>query len=100
MSVTRETVARIAGLARIRMDEPELDRMVPELNAILGWVEQLDEVDVTGVEPMTAVIPQKLRLREDVVDADPLTGGGVRDKVLANAPAAEHGFFGVPKVIE
>jgi aspartyl-tRNA(Asn)/glutamyl-tRNA(Gln) amidotransferase subunit C len=100
MSVTRETVARIAGLARIRMEEPELDRMVPELNAILGWVEQLGEVDVTGVEPMTAVIPQKLRLREDVVDADPLTGGGVRDKVLANAPAAEHGFYGVPKVIE
>jgi aspartyl-tRNA(Asn)/glutamyl-tRNA(Gln) amidotransferase subunit C len=100
MSVTRETVAKIAGLARIRMGEDELDRMVPELNAILGWVEQLGEVDVTGVEPMTAVIPQKLRLREDVVDADPLTGGGVRDKVLANAPAAEHGFYGVPKVIE
>ena len=100
MSVTRETVAKIASLARIRMDEPALDRMVPELNGILAWVEQLGEVDCTGVEPMTAVIPQKLRLREDVVDADPLTGGGVRDKVLANAPAAEHGFFGVPKVIE
>jgi aspartyl-tRNA(Asn)/glutamyl-tRNA(Gln) amidotransferase subunit C len=55
---------------------------------------------VTGVEPMTAVIPQQLRLREDVVDADPLTGGGARDAVLANAPAAEHGFYGVPKVIE
>ena len=100
MSVTREAVAKIASLARIRMDEDELDRMVPELNGILAWVEQLGEVDVTGVEPMTAVIPQKLRLREDVVDADPLTGGGVRDKVLANAPAAEHGFYGVPKVIE
>jgi aspartyl-tRNA(Asn)/glutamyl-tRNA(Gln) amidotransferase subunit C len=100
MSVTRETVAKIAGLARIRMDEPELDRMVPELNNILEWVEQLGEVDVTGVEPMTAVIPQALRLRDDVVDADPLTGGGVRDKVLANAPAPEHGFYGVPKVIE
>jgi aspartyl-tRNA(Asn)/glutamyl-tRNA(Gln) amidotransferase subunit C len=100
MSVTRETVAKIASLARIRTSEDALDRMVPELNAILGWVEQLGEVDVTGVEPMTAVIPQKLRLRDDVVDADPLTGGGIRDKVLANAPAAEHGFFGVPKVIE
>ncbi len=100
MSVDRKTVAKIAMLARIRMDEGDLDRMVPELNGILGWVEQLGEVDVTGVEPMTAVIPQKLRLREDVIDADPLTGGGVRDKVLANAPAAEHGFFGVPKVIE
>jgi aspartyl-tRNA(Asn)/glutamyl-tRNA(Gln) amidotransferase subunit C len=100
MSVDRETVAKIASLARIRMDEADLDRMVPELNGILGWVEQLGEVDVTGVEPMTAVIPQKLRLREDVVDADPLTGGGVREAVLANAPAPEHGFFGVPKVIE
>jgi len=100
MSVTRETVAKIAGLARIRMGEDQLDRMVPELNNILAWVEQLGEVDCTGVEPMTAVIPQALRLREDVVDADPLTGGGVRDKVLANAPVAEHGFYGVPKVIE
>jgi len=100
MSVTRETVAKIASLARIRMDEPELDRMVPELNSILGWIEQLGEVDCAGVEPMTAVIPQALRLREDVVDADPLTGGDLRDAVLANAPVAEHGFFGVPKVIE
>ena len=100
MSATRETVAKIAGLARIRMSEDELDRMAPEFNAILAWVEQLGEVDVIGVEPMTAVIPQPLRLREDVVDADPLTGGGVREEVLANAPVADHGFFGVPKVIE
>jgi aspartyl-tRNA(Asn)/glutamyl-tRNA(Gln) amidotransferase subunit C len=57
-------------------------------------------VDVAGIEPMTAVIPNTLRLRDDVVNADPLTGGGIRDAVLANAPAAEHGFFGVPKVIE
>ena len=100
MSVDKETVAKVASLARIRMGEEELDRMAPEFNAILDWVEQLGEVDTSGVEPMTAVIPQKLRLRDDVVDADPLTGGGVRDKVLANAPAAEHGFYGVPKVIE
>lgn len=100
MSVDRATVARIASLARIRMSEEELDRMVPELNNILGWVEQLGEVDVSGVEPTAAVITQQLRLRDDVVDADPLTGGGLRDKVLANAPVAEHGFFGVPKVIE
>ena len=93
-------MAKIASLARIRMGEDALDRMVPELNGILAWVEQLGEVDVTGVEPMTAVIPQALRLRDDVVDADPLTGGGVRDAVLANAPAPEHGFYGVPKVIE
>lgn len=93
-------MAKIAGLARIRMDDEALDHMVPEFNSILTWVEQLGEVDTSGVEPMTAVIPNKLRLRDDVVDADPLTGGGVRDKVLANAPAAEHGFFAVPKVIE
>lgn len=100
MSVTRENVARIASLARIKMDESDLDRLVPEFNAILGFVEQLGEVDTSSVEPMAAVIPQALRLRDDVVDADPLTGGGRRADVLANAPAAEHGFFGVPKVIE
>ena len=100
MSVDKATVAKIASLARIRMDDAALEQMVPELNGILQWVEQLGEVDVTGIEPMAAVIPNTFRLREDVVDADPLTGGGKRDDVLANAPAAEHGFFGVPKVIE
>jgi len=100
MSVDKVTVARIASLARIKVSDAELESMVPELNQILGWVEQLGEVDVAGVEPMTAVIPNTLRLRDDVVNADPLTGGNRRDDVLANAPAAEHGFFGVPKVIE
>lgn len=100
MSVDKATVAKIASLARIKMGDEEFERMVPELNGILDWVEQLGEVDVTGIEPVTAVIPKKLRLRDDVVDADPLTGGGKREDVLANAPAAEHGFFGVPKVIE
>ncbi|QIQ86892.1 Asp-tRNA(Asn)/Glu-tRNA(Gln) amidotransferase subunit GatC [Erythrobacter sp.] len=100
MSVTREEVAKIASLARIRMTEEELDRMAPELSGILDWVEQLGEVDVTGIQPMSAVIPNTLRLRADEVDADPLTGGNRRDDVLANAPVAEHGFFGVPKVIE
>ena len=95
MSVDKATVAKIASLARIRMSDEEVAAMVPELNQILGWVEQLGEVDVAGVEPMTAVIPNQLRLRDDVV-----TDGGIRDKVLANAPAPEHGFFGVPKVIE
>jgi aspartyl-tRNA(Asn)/glutamyl-tRNA(Gln) amidotransferase subunit C len=95
MSVDKATVAKIASLARIRMSDEEVAAMVPELNQILGWVEQLGEVDVTGVEPMTAVIPNHLRLRDDVV-----TDGGIREAVLANAPAAEHGFFGVPKVIE
>ena len=100
MSVDKATVAKIAALARIQMDEAALERMVPELNGILQWVEQLGEVDVGGIEPMAAVIPNTLRLRDDVVDADPLTGGGSQGDVLANAPAAEHGFFGVPKVIE
>jgi len=100
MSITRDEVAKIASLARIRMGGDALDNMVPELNNILDWVEQLGEVDVTGVEPMTAVIPNTLRLRDDEVDAIPQTAGGRREDVLANAPAAEHGFFGVPKVIE
>ena len=100
MSVDKATVAKIASLARIKMNDAELERMVPELNGILGWVEQLGEVDTSGIAPMTAVIPNHLRLRDDVIDADPLTGGGRRDDVLANAPDAEHGFFGVPKVIE
>ncbi|MDG5749091.1 Asp-tRNA(Asn)/Glu-tRNA(Gln) amidotransferase subunit GatC [Qipengyuania sp. XHP0207] len=100
MSVDKATVAKIASLARIKMGDEELERMVPELNGILDWVEQLGEVDCSGVEPMTAVIENHLRLRDDVVDAIPETAGGRREDVLANAPAAEHGFFGVPKVIE
>ena len=95
MSVTRETVAKIASLARIRTAEADLDRMVPELNNILAWVEQLGEVDVTGVEPMTSVTPMQLRRREDRV-----TDGGYADKVVANAPLAEDNFFMVPKVVE
>ncbi|WP_066697351.1 Asp-tRNA(Asn)/Glu-tRNA(Gln) amidotransferase subunit GatC [Sphingobium amiense] len=95
MSIDLQTVKKIASLSRISVSEAEAQAMVPELNNILGWVEQLGEVDVTGVEPMTAVIPNHQRLRDDVV-----TDGDVRDKVLANAPQAEHGFFAVPKVIE
>ena len=100
MSIDSSTVKKVASLARIAVTDDEAERLVPELNNILGWVEQLGRVDVSGVEPMTAVIPNHLRLRGDVVNADPLTGGNVRDKVLANAPQAEHGFFAVPKVIE
>lgn len=100
MSVDTATVARIASLARIKVSADDLEAMVPELNGILAFVDQLGEVDTTGVEPMTAVIPNTLRLRADVVNAIPETGGGIRDAVLANAPAPEHGFFGVPKVIE
>ena len=95
MSVNHEQVRHIAKLARIAMSEEELARLVPELNNILGWVEQLGEVNTDGVEPLATVIDQKLRLRDDVV-----TDGNIRDDVLANAPEAQHGFFAVPKVIE
>ena len=95
MSVSPEQVRHIAKLARIAMSEEELERLVPELNNILGWIEQLGEVDTDGVEPLTAVIEQKLRLRDDKV-----TDGDIRADVLANAPEAQHGFFAVPKVIE
>lgn len=95
MSVDAATVRHIAKLARIAVSDSEVEGLAPELNNILGWVEQLQEVDVEGVEPMTAVIPNTLRLRDDLV-----TDGGKQGDVLANAPAAEHGFFAVPKVIE
>ena len=95
MSVDAATVRHIARLARIAVSDAEVEALAPELNNILGWIEQLQEVDIEGVEPMTTVIPNKLRLRDDLV-----TDGGKREDVLANAPAAEHGFFAVPKVIE
>ena len=95
MSVDQKTVRHVAKLARIAMSDDEVDALVPELNQILGWVEHLAEVNTDGVEPLTAVIDQQLRLRDDVVN-----DGDVRDAVLANAPDAQHGFFAVPKVIE
>lgn len=95
MSVDAATVKKIANLARIAITEEEVAKIAPELDNIMGWIEQLGEVDTSSVEPMTAVIPNALRLRDDVV-----TDGGVRDAVLSNAPEAEHGFFTVPKVIE
>ncbi|GAA4811606.1 Asp-tRNA(Asn)/Glu-tRNA(Gln) amidotransferase subunit GatC [Sphingosinicella ginsenosidimutans] len=95
MSVDTATVRHIAKLARIAVTDAEVESLAPELSNILGWIEQLGEVDVSGVAPMTAVIPNRLRLREDEV-----TDGGIREDVLKNAPVAEHGFFAVPKVIE
>lgn len=95
MSVDAVQVRHIARLARIAMSDGEIDALVPELNNILGWIEQLGEVDTSGVEPLAAVIPASAPLREDVV-----TDGDCRDAVLANAPAAEHGFFAVPRVVE
>ena len=95
MSVSTQQVRHIAKLARIAMSDDEIERLAPELNNILGWIEQLSEVNTDGVEPLTAVIDQKLRLRDDVVN-----DGNIRAEVLANAPDAQHGFFAVPKVIE
>jgi aspartyl-tRNA(Asn)/glutamyl-tRNA(Gln) amidotransferase subunit C len=95
MSIDIPTVKKVASLARIAITDEEAERLAPELANILGWIEQLGEVDTSSVAPMTAVIPNTLRLRDDVV-----TDGGIRDAVLANAPQGEHGFFTVPKVIE
>ncbi len=95
MSVDTDTVKRVARLARIKVDDEAAERMKGELNAILGFVEQLDEVDISGVEPLTSVVEQVMRKRTDGV-----TDGGYADKVVANAPATEDHFFMVPKVVE
>lgn len=95
MSVDLNAVRRIAHLARIEVTEAETPHLQSEINAILKFVEALDAVDVSGVEPMTSVIPMRLPMREDVV-----TDGGIAPLVLANAPLTEDGFFVVPKVIE
>jgi aspartyl-tRNA(Asn)/glutamyl-tRNA(Gln) amidotransferase subunit C len=95
MSVDQATVRRIAHLARIAVTDAEVPHLMGEINAILAFVEALGAVDVTGVEPMTSVIPMKLPLRPDVV-----TDGEIEGLVLANAPLTEDNFFLVPKVIE
>lgn len=95
MSVDAATTKRIARLARIRIEEDEVPQYQEELNVILGFVEQLDEVDVTGVEPMTSVMPMTLRLREDGI-----TDGGFPERIVTNAPLSEDNFFMVPKVVE
>ena len=95
MSVDAATVKRIGRLARIRIEDDEVTRYQDELNVILGFVEQLGEVDVRGVEPMTSVTPMQLRRREDVV-----TDGSYAERIIANAPLSEDDFFMVPKVVE
>ena len=95
MSVDISTVKRVARLARIAVTEDEAHRITGELNTILGFVEQLREVDVSGVEPMTSVIPMEMRRRKDVV-----TDGGRPEDIIANAPATDENFFLVPKVVE
>lgn len=95
MSVDIDTVRRIARLARIAVTGPEADALKGELNAILGFVEQLEEVDVSGVEPMTSVVDVTLKMRDDAV-----TDGGIAEKIVANAPETEDHYFVVPKVVE
>jgi aspartyl-tRNA(Asn)/glutamyl-tRNA(Gln) amidotransferase subunit C len=95
MSVDIATVKRVAHLARIAVSDEDAHRMTSELNAILGFVEQLNEVDVGGVEPMTSVIPMEMKKREDVV-----TAGDRPEDIVANAPATQENFFLVPKVVE
>jgi aspartyl-tRNA(Asn)/glutamyl-tRNA(Gln) amidotransferase subunit C len=95
MSVDIDTVRRVARLARIAVSDEDAARMTGELNAILGFVEQLNEVDVTGVEPMTSVIPMEMKKRQDVV-----TDGNKPADIVANAPATAENFFLVPKVVE
>lgn len=95
MSVDKETVRRIASLARLAVPESRLDAMAGELNGIFQWVQMLGEVDVAGVPPMTSVVAQKLKWRQDKVNE-----GGVADALMANAPEGEDHFFVVPKVVE
>ena len=95
MSIDTDTVRKVAHLSRIAVTDEELPPLVDELNAILGWVEQLGEVDIDGVEPMTSVTPMALKRR-----ADEVTDGSRRDDILRNAPDTREGFFVVPKVVE
>ena len=95
MSVDAATVKRIGRLARIRIEENEVAGYQTEINAILGFIEQLAEIDVDGIEPMTSVTPMNLRRRDDVI-----SDGGYADKIVKNAPLSEDNFFMVPKVVE
>ncbi|MBU2962699.1 Asp-tRNA(Asn)/Glu-tRNA(Gln) amidotransferase subunit GatC [Citreicella sp. C3M06] len=95
MSIDTGTAAKVAKLARIRVEEDRLPELAQEFSDILDFIEQLNEVDVSGVEPMVSVTPMRLARRVDGV-----TDGGMQDKILANAPDAREGFFAVPKVVE
>ena len=95
MSVDQDTVRRIAKLARLAMDDAQASDMEKELNALLSWVEQLSEVSIEGVPPMTSVVEQRLGMRDDAV-----TDGGYPDDLMKNAPQVESRFFVVPKVVE
>lgn len=99
MSIDKETVRKVAKLARIAEPEQRLEPLAKELTGIMGWIEQLNEVDVEGVEAMASTVDVKLPMREDVLQSGP-TGGGQPEKVVANAPKTEDNFFVVPKVVE
>ena len=95
MSIDKETAAKVAKLARIKVEDAALPALAEEFNAVLGFIEHLGEVDVEGLEPMVSVTPMRLKRRQDVV-----TDGDMQDKILSNAPDAREGFFAVPKVVE
>ena len=99
MSLDAATVRRIAKLARLHVAEAELSRLADELSGILGWIEQLNEVDTSNVPPLAGTMQMALRLRDDVI-TDDVTGGGRADEILANAPGRAGNFFTVPKVVE
>ena len=95
MSVSKDDVRKVARLSRIAVPEEKLETLAGELSGIMDWIEQLNEVDIEGVAPMTSVVETSLPMREDAV-----TDGGIRDQVLANAPKSDEGFFVVPKSVE
>ena len=95
MSIDKDTARKVAHLARIAVKEEDLPKLAGELSAVLAYMEQLNEVDVDGIEPMTSVTPMRLNRRQDVV-----TDGNIQAQILKNAPDAREGFFAVPKVVE
>ncbi len=95
MSIDKETVAKIAKLARIKVEDNELEKLSVELSETMSWIEQLSEVDTDGVEPLTSVVDMDLYKR-----ADEVTDGGIRDKIVANSPESAEGFFVVNKIVE
>ncbi len=99
MSIDKETVRKVARLARIAEPEQRLEPLAQELSGILDWIEQLNEVDIEGVEAMASTVDVSLPMRDDVLQEGP-TGGGQPDRVVANAPKSEDNFFVVPKVVE
>lgn len=99
MAIDKDTVRKVAHLARIAEPEERLEPLAREISGILGWIEQLNEVDIEGVEAMTSTVSMELPMREDILQSGP-TGGNQPEKIVANAPKSEDNFFVVPKVVE